>query len=108
VALCVACVLAACWQWTAFIYGSTVKFRYNILWTLLALWVLQVALTFLVFACLPLFENMVDGLDMNSGRRFLLNLVYGLDFLLLATCAWMWWRSWVRYRRVQITSTLNP
>lgn len=108
VALWLAVVLSAWWQWSAFIYGSTVKFRYNILWTLLALWALQVVLTIVVFLFLPLLEDISRDLTQDSAERLALIFLFSLDFLLLATGACLWWRSWVRYCRVQITSRLNP
>lgn len=115
VGLWLAVVLSAWWQWSAFIYGSTVKFRYNILWTLLALWVLQMVLSVAAFVSCAIVENMSEDqlfftgqMDRDSAERQVLILLYSLDFLLLATGACMWWRSWVRFRRVQITSRLNP
>lgn len=102
---------SAVWNISAFVYGNAIKYRYNILWTILTLWLLQTVVTIVAVALISLLEGVdfyyLDNLSREDGTRIICIGIWVFDALLLGTAGLMWWRSWVRYCRAQITSRLN-
>lgn len=105
--------LSFVWTISAFVYGNCLKFRYNILWTILVLWVLQTVLVIVLIVVVTFMQEgyIMPSVDADWARDevydFIAACVWGINVVLIATAALMWWRSWVRYCRVQITSPLN-
>ena len=96
------------WMLTAYIFGNAVKYRYNIVWTTLALQALQFILTVLiiVFAIITgerIVDNALDADPINTMRFFSITSLV----ILVGTTIWMWWGSWRLYKKAQITSKLN-
>ena len=93
---------------SAFTFGNAVKYRFNIIFTYLALWLLQFVASTLVIICTVAFgEKLVESMtDENA-----LNLIHGTligttVFCVIATIA-LWWGNWRLYKKAQITSKLN-
>jgi hypothetical protein len=112
----IACGYAgAIWGVSAYAFGNAVKYRYNIIWTVLALQVLNFALTVLTVICSISFgEAFMKWVETTSVewtredgimayRTFFITIIS----LTLATSALMWWGNWKLYKKAQITSKLN-
>ena len=103
------------WSLSAYAFGNAVKYRYNIVWTLLALQVLEFILTVLFIICSIFFgEHFFEWMETNAGewtfeqgmmmvRTFFITMIA----LLVLTSALMWWGNWRLYNKAQITSKLN-
>lgn len=106
---------SAIWGVSAYAFGNAVKYRYNIIWTVLALQVLNFALTVLAVICSISFgEAFMKWVETTSVewtredgimayRTFFITIIS----LTLATSALMWWGNWKLYKKAQITSKLN-
>lgn len=103
------------WSLSAYAFGNAVKYRYNIMWTLLALQVLEFVLTVLFIICSFAFgEHLFEWIETSAGewsveqgmtmvRTFFITMIA----LLVLTSALMWWGNWRLYNKAQITSKLN-
>ena len=97
------------WTYTAFVFGNSVKYRYNIIWTILALWALQFVLSILEILGITLFFKEFEEFDFdpynfeNTGWT-----IYWIGMaIIVGTTVLMWWQSWRNYKNAQITNKLN-
>ena len=97
------------WTITAFVFGNSVKYRYNIIWTLLGLWALQFVLSILEILGFTLFLKNIEEHDFdpynfgNTGWT-----IYWIGMVIIVgTAVLMWWQSWRNYQNAQITNRLN-
>ena len=93
---------------SAFCFGNAVKYRFNIIFTYLALWLLQFVASVLLIICTVAFgEQLVESLSeadiMNMIRGTFISLTV---FYVIATIV-LWWGNWRLYKKAQITSKLN-
>lgn len=104
-------VVSFVWELSAFVYGNSFKYRYNILWTMLGLWVLESVVSIVMVMAVSIASTegveMLDDMARDDVFDFLTAMFWGFNVVLIVTAALMWWHSWVRYRHAQITSWLN-
>jgi len=97
------------WSLSAFVFGNSVKYRYNIIWTLLGLWALQFVMSILEILGITLFFNNIEVEDFhlyhfeNTGWA-----LYWIGMaIIVGTSVLMWWLSWRNYKNAQITNKWN-
>lgn len=107
-------VLSVVWTLSAYVYGNHVKYRYNLLWTTLGLWLLETVLSFfflLIAGIVSMHDADLDyymqNLDRDTVAQIISGIFWTLDIILFVTAALLWWRSWVRFKNAQITTRLN-
>ena len=97
------------WSFTAFVFGNSVKYRYNIIWTILALWVLNFIVTILGTIVFSMFVFNLENHDFNPS--YYENSGWALYWIgmaiIVGTAALMWWKSWRNYKNAQITNKWN-
>lgn len=100
-------VMSYVWTLTAYAYGNAIKYRYNILLTMLAMYVLQMVIAILVIViamCAKAYGNELGEEEVIMGMK----IIYYTIMLIMAVTAELMWRdAWRRYRRAQVTSRLN-
>ena len=98
------------WYLTTFVFGNAVKYRYNIVWTILAHTALQFIVSTLMIVVAIIFSTQLDRMNDVSEEQVLTIMKCGYWCLMaffVATTALMWWGSWKLYKKAQITSPLN-
>ena len=97
---------------STFVLGNAIKYKHNVLWTILFHWGLGFCLIFLVGLLMPLLGDMDwewlrDWLK-NQGPEGILNgLKWLTTIFLTAVTAFCWWMSYRFYCRAQITTLRN-
>lgn len=97
-------------QLCAFVYGNSVKYRNNIIWTYATIQVITiVAVTFVIEFIFQFFKNIKHDFSFTSYdiESFFHFTVYGLSFFFAALSALLLWRAYVRYTKAVITSKRN-
>ncbi len=95
-----------------YLFGNAVKYKYNIIFTYIALQIIGAVCVILFFVALAVFANNVDhiSMDPNAGETFIRDMTVGfyiigsLALILTAVCGW---KSYHLYTKAQITSSLN-
>lgn len=103
------------WLLSAYAFGNAVKYRYNIVWTILALQALEFVVTVLLIVFSFIFgERIFNFMETNAGNwtaedaiNAFRTLSISVIALTLGTAALMWWGNWKLYTKAQITSKLN-
>ncbi len=113
-ALLVAELVFHLWTIAAFVLGNSIKWRHNIVWTLIGLWLLNVVLTFLlVGAAAFIIDNrlQVESFYFSIGEEAFKQWLWAAYWIFIAltllTGAWMVWKSWRLYCNAQLTNRLN-
>ncbi len=91
------------WVFTTFVFGNALKYRYNIVWTLLSHAALQFAVSVLAVVGSVFLFALYDSFSRLSADAVL----WSLFLFHLLTAALMWWQSWRLYTRARVTSPLN-
>lgn len=97
-------------QLCAFVYGNSVKYRNNIIWTYATLQIISIAVVVFVIEFIwQLIVNMghdfsFTSYDIESAVHF---MVYGSSLFFAALSALLLWRAYVRYTKAVITSKRN-
>ncbi|MCQ2223896.1 MAG: hypothetical protein MJZ35_08945 [Bacteroidaceae bacterium] len=94
-------------QICAYIYGNSVKYKYNIILTYLALTVIGIATMIAIGTTVHHFQDTLNDMGIDETHRFVLNCMRGGCLLLLSIGGLLIWRSYKRYCNAQITSRLN-
>jgi len=98
------------WNIVLFIFGNSLKWRFNLVWTALALWLLNTILSVFAFIGLFLIGYNIDKMDSLSPSDIItgFSVFYwcALAFSLISG-AWMMWKSWKLYCRAEVTNRLN-
>ena len=97
------------WTFTAFVFGNSVKYRYNIIWTLLGLWALQFVLSILEIIGMTLFFKNIVEFEYNPYQFEKAGwTLYWIGMtIIVGTAVLMWWKSWRNYKNAQITNKWN-
>lgn len=99
---------AAVWTITAYVFGGSLRYRYNILLTYAALAVLQITLNVLFFIgvlILGYIEGKYGPLPSPADGNAIFEVIYWCVIAtLLATTILMWRGTWRRYCRAEVTS----
>lgn len=103
--------VSAVWSLSAFVFGNAVKYKYNIIWTFIALYALQMVITILIIISAIGIGSNIDMSTIRSEEINEMAIVRGIFIttiiLTVVTSALMWWGSWRLYKKAQITSKLN-
>lgn len=97
-------------QLCAFVYGNSVKYRNNIIWTYATIQVITiVAVTFIIEFIFQFFKNINHDFSFTSQdiESFFHFMVYGSSLFFAALSALLLWRAYVRYTKAVITSKRN-
>lgn len=97
-------------QLCAFVYGNSIKYRNNIIWTYATIQVITiVAVTFVIEFIFQFFKNIKHDFSFTSYdiESFVHFLTYGSSVLFAALSALLLWRAYVRYTKAVITSKRN-
>lgn len=113
-AIVVAELVLHLWSIAAFMLGNSIKWRHNIVWTLIALWLLNVIFTFLlVGGAAFIVDNRLQvksfyfSIGEEAFKQWLWAGYWIFIALTLLTGAWMVWKSWRLYCNAQLTNRLN-
>ena len=95
-----------------FTFGNAIKWRYNIILTILALWIIQTVATVVCIIsvlCIPEIAEFIDQLlnIWTGGYEHLEMPLWTYIIINLAYAAVLFWMSWVRYERAAITNRFN-
>ena len=102
------CTALSFWTLTAYVFGNAVKYRYNIVWTILALQALQFILTVLAIIFVIISGEMIVDRALDTDPIYAMRFVSITSLVILVgTTIWMWWGAWRLYNKAQITSKLN-
>lgn len=103
--------VSAVWSLSAFVFGNAVKYKYNIIWTFIALYALQMVITILIIIGAIGIGSNIDMATVHAEEINEMAIVRGIFIttivLTVVTSALMWWGSWRLYKKAQITSKLN-
>lgn len=97
-------------QLCAFVYGNSIKYRYNIIWTYAAIQVITIAvIAFVIEFVWQLIVNIGHDFSFTSYdiESFFHFMVYGSSLFFAALSALLLWRAYVRYTKAVITSKRN-
>lgn len=96
-------------QLAAFVYGNSIKYRYNIIWTYATIQVISIvaAVIFLKAIINVIKMDYHPDLSAYDPETFLHFLIYGLSIFFAALSALLLWRAYVRYTKAVITSKRN-
>ncbi len=97
---------------STFVLGNAIKYKHNVLWTILFHWGMWFASMLCLGLCLPLLENVdwdglsnwLQGLDPDNT---LIALKWITALVLAAITTFCWWMSYRLYCRAQITTKRN-
>ena len=97
---------------STFVLGNAIKYRHNVLWTILFHWVLWFLLVFFLGLSVPLLKDvdwewLRDWLQNMGPDKTLLLLKWVVLFVLTATTVFCWWKSYRLYCCAQITTKRN-
>mgnify|MGYP006872975124 CR=1 FL=1 len=100
------------WLFTTFVFVNAIKYRYNIVWTILGHTALQFVLSILMVVTAICAErwahsNVYDSSDHNQNNQFVMTIYCIVMAILASTTVLMWWNSWRRYTKAQITTRTN-
>ena len=99
--------VSAVWSLSAFVFGNAVKYKYNIIWTFIALYALQMVITILIIISAIGIGSNIDMSTIRSEEINEMAIVRGIFIttiiLTVVTSALMWWGSWRLYKKAQIT-----
>ena len=101
-------VMSYVWTLTAYVYGNAIKYKYNILFTMLAMYVLQMVIAIIVVVaatCITTYANI--NLTEEEAIKGVKVIYYTIMLIMAVTAELMWRDAWRRYRRAQVTSRLN-
>jgi len=101
------------WTICAFSLGNALKYKYNLLWTMLGLWVLHFVLNLVVaFLGVSLLSNLDLSGTVNLSQKEMESWAMALAWtwvgIVTIVAVLMYWGAWRLYCRAQITSRLNP
>jgi hypothetical protein len=104
-------IVGSVWTISAFVLGNAVKYKYNILLTLLGLWIMQMVLSLImVMIGSSVVHTMVVQQAAPTEEQavfWLKTLYYVAIAFLIATSILAWWGSWRLYKRAQVTTQTN-
>ncbi len=102
-------LVGAAWNIAVFIFGNSLKWRMNIPWTILALWVLQTLASILLVAGAVGLAAFADDWPWAESHFSLLTWCgYAIYMLFFGgTAVWMFRMSWQLYQKAQLTNRLN-
>ena len=97
---------------SSFVLGNAIKYRHNVLWTILFHWGFGFVSMLCLGLCLPLFDNvdwewLRDWLQGLGPDNVLLALRWFATLFLAAITVFCWWMSYRLYCRAQITTKRN-
>ena len=97
---------------STFVLGNAIKYRHNVLWTILFHWGFGFVSMLCLGLCLPLFDNvdwewLRDWLQGLGPDNVLLALRWFATLFLAAITVFCWWMSYRLYCRAQITTKRN-
>lgn len=96
------------WMVSAYAFGNAVKYRYNIVWTILALQALQFIVSVLTIILAVSFgESIFGNMDETDVENFVRGFLISCIAFCVLTSVLMWWGNWRLYKKAQITSKLN-
>ena len=97
------------WYMTTFVFVNAIKYRYNIVWTILAHTALQFVLSTLTIMGAILFTTQIDNFTPSEEQMetFMKVGYWAAMTIFVGTTIWMWWGAWRLYKKAQITSSLN-
>ena len=93
---------------STFVLGNAIKYKHNVLWTILFHWLMGFASLFLMGLCMPLFKDVdLEWLRDLDSDHVLATLKWGIAIFQIAVTAFCWWMSYRLYCRAQITTLRN-
>ena len=97
---------------STFVLGNAIKYKHNVLWTILFHWLAWFLLIFLLGLSLPLLKDvdwewLRDWLQNMGPDKTLLVLKWVTLLVLTALVVFFWWMSYRLYCRAQITTKRN-
>lgn len=92
-----------------FTFGNAIKWRYNIIFTILAIWIIQTIMTILSIVFVLIAPKWINAIELFiSQHDFGLESVYWIAIIInLIYSAILFGLSWIRYQRVAVTNRLN-
>ena len=97
---------------STFVLGNAIKYKHNVLWTILFHWGFWFVVMILMGLCLPLLKNIdwggfvewLQGISEEQARYLLRGTAIIISSAVVAFC---WWMSYRLYCRAQITTARN-
>lgn len=94
-----------------YMFGNALKYKYNIILTYIAMQVISVLVTFIVFLCIGIFGYRINAETLFADQSDIITnmtiFLYVLGSLIIIISALLAWRSYHLYTKAQITSSLN-
>lgn len=97
---------------SVFAFGNAIKYKYNIILTILFLFILQFVFSILFFTCVILFGDKIgdffDAYVSHAGLPTILNGIFIVGGIIcLVISAVLWYYSYRLYCKAQVTSNMN-
>ncbi len=93
---------------STFVLGNALKYKHNVLWTILFHWGMGFVSLFIMGLCIPLFKDVdLEWLKDLNPDHVLTSMKWGTAIFLTAVTAFCWWMSYRLYCRAQITTKRN-
>lgn len=101
----IASILATMLTYTIFVFSNAVKYKYNLIITIIALWVLQIVLNIIGWCLAILFSINFEGLYNSDTVAYTIAIL--CIVVMAALICILWYFTYKKYRNAQVTSKLN-
>ncbi len=98
-------ILATMLTYTIFVFSNAVKYRYNLIITVIALWVLQIVLNVIGWCIAVLFAINYDGVFNSDTVAYTIGILSIV--VIVALICILWYFTYKKYCNAQVTSKLN-